>query len=75
MIIECEKCSAKYKIDESKLRAAGSRVRCSRCQHEFTVAASPPADEEDFMRMFGGPEITEETYFFRKAAGDDAKDF
>jgi predicted Zn finger-like uncharacterized protein len=40
MIIECENCHTKYNLDESRLSRAGSKVRCSRCNHQFT--AYPP---------------------------------
>lgn len=40
MIIECENCHTKYNLDESRLSRAGSKVRCSRCSHQFT--AYPP---------------------------------
>ncbi len=40
MILQCEQCSARYKIDPSKITKKRKRVRCSRCGHVFTV--SPP---------------------------------
>jgi len=40
MIIQCEKCQTKFNIDESKLEAQGSKVRCSLCKHTFV--AYPP---------------------------------
>jgi predicted Zn finger-like uncharacterized protein len=40
MIIECENCHTKFNLDESRLSKAGSKVRCSRCSHQFT--AYPP---------------------------------
>lgn len=40
MIITCEKCATRFRLDTSLLQAEGSRVRCSLCKHVFTV--SPP---------------------------------
>jgi predicted Zn finger-like uncharacterized protein len=46
MIITCEKCATRFTLDEFLLDAAGSKVRCSRCQHIFT--AFPPPLESEF---------------------------
>ena len=35
MIIECENCASKFNLDETLLKAGGSRVRCSVCKHVF----------------------------------------
>jgi len=35
MIIICENCTAKFKLDESLLNPNGSKVRCSQCAHLF----------------------------------------
>ncbi len=40
MIITCEKCATRFRLDESLLKADGSKVRCSLCKHVFT--AFPP---------------------------------
>ncbi len=37
MIIECENCSTKLRVDESLIRPSGTQVRCSACSHVFTV--------------------------------------
>ena len=37
MIIQCEKCRTKFNIDESLLKDAGTKVRCSLCKHTFLV--------------------------------------
>jgi predicted Zn finger-like uncharacterized protein len=42
VVVTCEKCETRYRLDESRLSATGSKVRCSRCKHAFTVK-SPPA--------------------------------
>lgn len=39
MIIQCPQCQTKYTIDDSKVRPGVSKVRCSRCSHEFVASA------------------------------------
>ncbi|MBW2039924.1 MAG: zinc-ribbon domain-containing protein, partial [Deltaproteobacteria bacterium] len=38
MIIRCKKCGTTYRLDDAKIKATGTKVRCSRCMHEFTVS-------------------------------------
>lgn len=51
MIIQCEKCSTKYRFDDNLMGGEGIWVRCSRCKHEFfqeNMFARPfPAVDED----------------------------
>lgn len=51
MIISCPQCSTKYRLSKEKVKSEGTRVRCSRCGHEFTTV---PAD--DLSATFGGQE-------------------
>ncbi|MBC8198911.1 MAG: zinc-ribbon domain-containing protein [Desulfobacterales bacterium] len=44
MIITCEKCYAKFNLDENLLKQTGSKVRCSKCQNIFL--AYPPTETE-----------------------------
>ncbi len=37
MIIECDKCNAKFKIDDAKIPDKGAKVKCKKCQHVFKV--------------------------------------
>ncbi len=46
MIITCDKCSAKFNLDESLLMKDGSTVRCSICKNIFT-AYPPPIQKKD----------------------------
>ncbi len=45
MILTCERCDTRFRLDESRLPARGARVRCSRCKHAFFVkpAGAPTA--------------------------------
>lgn len=35
LIVECDECSTRFQLDESRIPARGIRVRCSRCKHAF----------------------------------------
>ncbi len=37
MIITCGQCQAKFKVAPEQIKETGSKVRCSNCQHVFTV--------------------------------------
>ncbi len=62
MIIQCEQCQAKFKLDDSKVTDKGVKVRCAKCKHVFTVTKEQPATEPaDFgaafeQTAFGGQE-------------------
>jgi predicted Zn finger-like uncharacterized protein len=51
MIISCESCQARFRLADEKLKPGGTRVRCSKCQHVFTVMppeAAPAEEPIDF---------------------------
>lgn len=71
MIITCQSCSAKYQLADSKVKSTGTKVRCPRCTHTFTVFPEPEADEslsdqtEMFVRkegLLGNQKGSEETH-------------
>ena len=37
MIVECKNCGVKYRLDDSKVKPEGVKVRCSRCGYVFRV--------------------------------------
>jgi predicted Zn finger-like uncharacterized protein len=37
MIIQCEQCLTKFKLDDAKVKDKGVKVRCAKCRHVFTV--------------------------------------
>lgn len=43
MVIECENCKRKFRLDDSRIQPPGSSVRCSKCGHIFFVSKA-----EDF---------------------------
>jgi predicted Zn finger-like uncharacterized protein len=45
VVVRCERCETRFKLDESRIPARGARVRCSRCKHAFFV--TPPGAAKD----------------------------
>jgi predicted Zn finger-like uncharacterized protein len=37
MIIQCEKCQTRFRLDDSRVTVKGVKVRCTKCRHVFTV--------------------------------------
>ncbi len=54
MIIQCEKCKTRFRLDDSRVSEAGVRVRCSRCAHTFVVRRDTPDEEPDFDSLLRG---------------------
>jgi len=46
MIVQCEQCNAKYRLDESRIPQEKAKVKCSRCQHIFFVAKESSSHRE-----------------------------
>jgi predicted Zn finger-like uncharacterized protein len=46
VIVRCERCETRFKLDESRIPARGARVRCSRCKHAFFVTPPGAAPEQ-----------------------------
>jgi len=52
MIIECQTCHARFRLDESRIRGRGARVKCRKCGDSIVVIkdsapASPPPSSGD----------------------------
>ncbi len=47
MIVTCEHCGARYKLDDSKITGRGAKITCPRCRHLFVVyrSANDPAPD------------------------------
>lgn len=45
MIIQCDHCSARFKMDDSKLANGPVKVRCAKCKEVFVVRPEEPAAE------------------------------
>ena len=37
MIIQCDKCQTRFRLDDSRVTDKGVKVRCTKCKHVFTV--------------------------------------
>lgn len=46
MVVVCEKCETRFHLGDSKVPAEGTRVRCSRCKHEFFIAPPGSGDAD-----------------------------
>ena len=53
MIIKCDKCSTKFRLDDSRITGNGVKVRCTKCQNVFIVTPPPPAEEVQLEEVFG----------------------
>lgn len=58
MVIQCENCNRKYRLDDSRINPPGSSVRCSKCGHIFFVSKKEDPDNKK------EPVISEETPLF-----------
>ena len=45
MIVTCDHCGARYRLDESKIPGRGARVTCPSCRHIFVVYRRENTDE------------------------------
>jgi anti-anti-sigma factor len=73
MIVQCDHCQKKYRLDEKKIPAKGTKVRCSNCKNIFSViplkgqslpqkessSRSEPENEESKEKALSGPVKTE----------------
>jgi predicted Zn finger-like uncharacterized protein len=46
LVVVCDKCETRFKLGDSQVPAEGTRVRCSRCKHEFFVRPAGSGDAE-----------------------------
>lgn len=61
MIVQCDQCNARFKLDDAKIKESGVKVRCSKCKNVFIVRKETPPDETDFDSLLsglGGPSPT-----------------
>ncbi|MEI6306078.1 MAG: DUF3426 domain-containing protein [Deltaproteobacteria bacterium] len=45
MVIQCEQCSTKFRLDDSRVTGKGVKVRCAKCRHVFSVRKETPDTE------------------------------
>jgi predicted Zn finger-like uncharacterized protein len=54
MIIQCDQCKTKFRLDDSKVSEKGAKVRCAKCKHVFMVQRETPAEEPDLDFLLSG---------------------
>jgi predicted Zn finger-like uncharacterized protein len=54
MIVQCDQCNSKFRVDDSKVKEGGVKVRCSKCKNIFVVQAESPAEEGEFDSFLSG---------------------
>ena len=47
MVIQCDECQSKFKLDDSKITEKGVKVRCTKCKHIFTVKKETSPDDNE----------------------------
>lgn len=54
MIIQCDRCSTKFRLDDAKVSERGVKVRCTKCQNVFIVTPPPTPPEEAHIEEITG---------------------
>jgi predicted Zn finger-like uncharacterized protein len=71
--VTCGECSAQFRLEDSRVGPRGLRVRCSHCQHVFTVSGPATQPPETLVpgdsaagaaSSFGAPPTGEESWSF-----------
>ena len=60
MIVICEECGKKYRIDPSKIRGAAARFKCRVCTHMIMVSKPPSVSSTALPADLSGTEATTE---------------
>jgi predicted Zn finger-like uncharacterized protein len=45
MIVTCSQCLTKFSLDNDRIPEGGAKVRCSKCQHVFTIPKPSPGEQ------------------------------
>ncbi len=54
MIIQCDQCNTKFKLDDARVPDKGIKVRCARCKHVFMAQKEAPTEETDLDFLLSG---------------------
>lgn len=63
MIIQCEKCRTKFRLDDSRVKDNGVKVRCTKCKHVFRVQRDEQEAgslDQGALTAFSSPAFNEE---------------
>ena len=63
MVIQCTECQTRFRLADEKIKPQGTKVRCSKCHHIFTVTPPAPAAAPEPAPAPTTPPISEETDF------------
>lgn len=55
MIIQCENCKRKFKVDPGRIKPEGSKVRCSKCGHIFMAMRDPSGPGTEDLPVTSAP--------------------
>ena len=74
MIIQCEKCQTRFRLDDSRVTVKGVKVRCTKCRHVFTVRKEG-VEEETLqpappLAELSSPSVSTETSAFESTSFD-----
>lgn len=53
MIVSCERCGARYKLDDAKVTERGAKITCPRCRHVFVVYPGGAASQDSSKVVIG----------------------
>lgn len=53
MIVQCDQCNTRFKLDDAKIKEEGVKVRCSKCKNIFIVKKETPQEENEFESILG----------------------
>jgi predicted Zn finger-like uncharacterized protein len=54
MIIQCDQCNTKFRLDDTKVPDKGIKVRCAKCKHVFMVHKDSTPEEMDLDFLLSG---------------------
>ena len=54
MILQCDQCGTRFRLDDAKLKPGGVKVRCSKCRHVFLAGAEQKHEESEFDAILSG---------------------
>jgi predicted Zn finger-like uncharacterized protein len=60
MIVICDKCNTKYKLDDATITEEGIKVRCSKCGNTFIVKKPKPEDIQKIGQLQQNPHVTQQ---------------
>lgn len=69
MIIQCDRCSTKFRLDDSRVTGAGVRVKCTKCQNIFLVTPPEETPVEEILSVGPSERLEKERSIPRSPEG------